>query len=329
MQRRDFIKLTAAAIAANSVGGLRATADAAQQPVSTSRNPVVYRFSIGDIEAISISEGHMFFRNPLNLMYPEDQRPVMKQALENESERTDGLPLYINILALKIGNEVALFDSGFGVGKDPMHGWMNDGLAAAGIRPEQITTAFLSHAHVDHICGFIAGNKPAFPNAAIYVLKDEVDFWHQNEPDFSESHRSKAELPNLIRDNRARFEILKPNLQKVADGTKVHGDRIAIEATPGHTIGHAAFRIASKGESLLHITDAAHHHILMFANPEWTIGFDHHLKMAVATRKKMFEKESAERTRLYGFHLPWPGLGRVVKNGDGYRWLIERTSWGY
>lgn len=319
--RRGF--LGAAAV---GLGGLRSHGQTAQV-VPAFRNPTVYRFAIGDIEAFSISDGRMLFRNAVGLMHPESERPAMAAALERESEIADPLTLYINILALRVGREVALFDAGFGRVKNPDYGWLREGLAQAGIANDQVTATYLSHAHVDHIGGFVTDNRPTFPNAALYLLKDELDFWHREQPDFSRSRRNKTDIPGMIKSNREKFEVLKPHLQPVADGTKTFGDAVAIEAAPGHTAGHAVFRIASKGESLLHLMDAVHHHVLMFADPGWTIAFDHDPDQAVATRRKLFAKETAQRTRLYGFHLPWPGLGHLAAAGSGYRWVPERMEW--
>jgi len=100
-----------------------------------------------------------------------------------------------------------------------------------------------------------------------------------------------------------------------------------MEAAPGHTAGHAMFRISSKGETVLHIADLVHHPVLMFRDPNWFVGLDHHPGAAVATRKKVFEQAAAEHRRIFAFHLSWPGLGRIAKLGDGYRWLPERALW--
>jgi hypothetical protein len=73
--------------------------------------------------------------------------------------------------------------------------------------------------------------------------------------------------------------------------------------------------------------DLAHHHLLMFADPNWTIAFDHDPVTAVVTRKKFWKDAGDKRTRCYAFHLPWPGLGHVMPDGDAYRWWAERWSW--
>ncbi|MES2695157.1 MAG: MBL fold metallo-hydrolase [Verrucomicrobiota bacterium] len=299
------------------------------QPAS-SRNAFVYKFGIGDIEAWSISDGHMVFKEGLGLMWPEAARPAMKDDLAAHGERLDALPLYVNILVARIGNEIVLFDAGFGVRPNNREiGWVNDALASIGIAPGQITQAFLSHAHGDHIGGFVTDNKAIFPNAALHCLKAEVDFWRSPEPDFSRSKRAKGPLPNMIKDARNKFDVLQPNLQLHAGATKILNGAIEIEPALGHTSGHAMFRLRSGKESLLHFMDVAHHHTLMFTDPAWGIAFDHDPEQAVDTRKKLFAQLAATNERSYGFHLPWPGIGRVVpRKQGGYSWIGERWSWG-
>jgi hypothetical protein len=112
-----------------------AAADAPKAPVKRPPNPYVYKFNIGKIEAFSISDGHMLFRQGLDLMWPEADRPAMKEALIFNRERLDALPLYVNIMGLKIGDEVALIDAGFGERHpNPNFGWLAEGLRQLGIR---------------------------------------------------------------------------------------------------------------------------------------------------------------------------------------------------
>ncbi|HTO04168.1 MAG TPA: hypothetical protein VL069_10730, partial [Opitutus sp.] len=66
----------------------------------------------------------------------------------------------------------------------------------------------------------------------------------------------------------------------------------------------------------------------MFTDPNWFIEFDHHPEQAVATRKKVFDRIGTTRERAYGFHLPWPGIGRVLPDGNAFKWIDERWTWG-
>ena len=331
--RRQFLTTSVAAALATAAlphpvfSGEPIVAPAASAPPPI-RNAFAYRFAIGEIEAWSISDANLALKEGLGLMEPAAERPAMQADLVARGERTDVLPLYVNILVAKLGREIAIFDAGFGAGKNPESGWLIASLAAIGIAPEKVTHAFLSHAHGDHINGFVTGNQPTFPNAALHCLRDELDFWRSPEPDFSRSLRAKGPLPGMIKSNRAKFDILQPNLQLHRDGDALLGGAVTFVPGRGHTAGHALFRLRSGQESLLHFMDAAHHHTLMFTNPSWAINYDHEPAQAVDTRKKLFAELATTHERSYGFHLPWPGLGRVARADAGYTWQPERWSWG-
>src|SRR4051812_2738499 len=218
--RRQFLGSAAAAIA---TAGIASHSTAAETKPSTakSRNPFTYRFNIGEFEAYSISDGHGMFRPGVSLMWPEADRPAMQEDLVRHGERTDGLPLYVNVLLVRMGNEIAIFDSGFGRGTNPNTGWLMDALAAIEVDPAKVTQSFLSHAHSDHIGGFVAANKAVFPNAAFHCLKEEVAFWRSPSPDFSHSKRAKGPLPGMIKDARAKFDVLQPSMELHRDGDEV------------------------------------------------------------------------------------------------------------
>ncbi len=321
--RRSF--LTAALALA---GGVALGQETKTPEIAKPGNPLVYHFKIGDFDAWSISDGHLLFRNPMDLMWPVGERPEMLAWLERHGERTDGIPLYINILVVRIGKEIAVFDAGFGAGGNPDIGWFARGLGIAGIRPEEVTAGFLSHSHADHLNGFVKDGRPYFPNAAIHFLPEEYAFWHGKEPDFSKSNRNKGDLPRMIAEVRGHFETLREVARPEAAGTVFFGGAIVMEAAPGHTAGHAIFRIRSGKDELLHLMDLSHHHGFMFHNPEWNIAFDHDPALAIDTRKKVFAQAAASGVRSYGFHVPWPGLGRVLPAGEAYQWYPERWTWG-
>lgn len=329
VSRRQFLGTSLAVAGAAALPSAFAAEAAPKAPPKPKShvNPFVYKFNIGKIEAWSISDGHMLFNDKVDKMWPPDQRPAMIADLKAHGERTDGLPLYVNVLVLKLGNEIVLCDGGFGVRDNPDIGWVADGLKSIGIGSEQVTQAILSHGHADHIGGFVHQNKPIFPNAALRVLKAEVDFWRGPNPDFSKSHR-RDNTKNMTRDVRNQLDVLQPNLQLHRDGDQILNGAVTIEAAPGHTDGHCVLRIKDGSDVLVHFMDVAHNHLLMFTDPSWFIEFDHDPEVAVATRKKVFSRLAATGERAYGFHLPWPGIGRVIPKGTGYHWETERWSWG-
>lgn len=310
-----------------AAGSLRAS-EADKKTAAPFRNPIAYHFRIGEIDAYSISDGEGNLGHPLRLMHPEEERPRMGEALAAVGEPPDRLPLYINLLVLRIGREVAIVDAGFGEVSNPRLGWLMDGLAEIGIAPDEVTAGFLSHAHVDHIDGFVRPDgKPMFPNATIHVLEAEEKFWMGPNPDFSRTKRDPRGIPGMVENARRKFDALRSHRELIQPGTEMFGGALTVMGAPGHTAGHAIFRIRSGDESLLHISDMAHHQVLMFANPDWMISLDDVPETATAVRRKEFARAAESVERVFGFHLPWPGLGRITANGDAFSWIPEPLHW--
>jgi hypothetical protein len=44
---------------------------------------------------------------------------------------------------------------------------------------------------------------------------------------------------------------------------------------------------------------------------------------AVATRRKLLDRLATDRSRLIGFHLPYPGLGTVERKDNAYRFVAS------
>jgi hypothetical protein len=58
---------------------------------------------------------------------------------------------------------------------------------------------------------------------------------------------------------------------------------------------------------------------LFARNPGWHAIFDQDPKMAEETRRKVYDMVAAEKLMLQGFHYPFPGVGHLEKDGNGYR----------
>jgi glyoxylase-like metal-dependent hydrolase (beta-lactamase superfamily II) len=145
----------------------------------------------------------------------------------------------------------------------------------------------------------------AFPNAAIHISAPE---WVAMQANAGEAALVKAIGPKV-----AAFQ---PGAELIPGVVK------AVEVK-GHTPGHSAYEIASGGERLLYIGDAAHHFVISVAKPDWTIDYDGDPKTAQASRRALFQKAADENLRLYAGHFPYPGLGRVKAQGDGFVWVPE------
>jgi len=105
----------------------------------------------------------------------------------------------------------------------------------------------------------------------------------------------------------------------VRDGQEVAPGLTAM-ATPGHTLGHHAFRISSNGASLINTGDLIHHHVLAFEHPEWRVSFDTDPDLGAQSRMRLLDMLAAERAAALVYHCPFPGYGHVVRQGAHYAW---------
>lgn len=84
---------------------------------------------------------------------------------------------------------------------------------------------------------------------------------------------------------------------------------------PGHTPGHTIYELPE----ILLIGDLLHAAAVQLPRPDISIAFDADAKTAAETRRK-FLGEAASGTRpVAAVHLPFPGIGRIEKVGDGFR----------
>ncbi len=92
-------------------------------------------------------------------------------------------------------------------------------------------------------------------------------------------------------------------------------------AAPGHTVGHHVYAVRSGNESLVFTADLAHHQVLLLRRPQWEFSFDTDPKQSAQTRSRMLDRFATDREQILSYHFPWPGVGHVVREGDGYEWL--------
>jgi glyoxylase-like metal-dependent hydrolase (beta-lactamase superfamily II) len=324
VSRRDVFRIAGAAGIALAMKGVSFPAGAFAAGQKGLQSPGFYRFSIGDIEATVISDGGLSFQPIQPVWAPEGKKEDIEAMLSAVFLPADRLSLAVNVLAMRIGDGVVLVDTGAAGLFGPSLGKMKENLAAAGIDPGKVTTVILSHAHGDHFGGLLdPAGKPAYPNAAIYANKTEIDYWTGPDPDVSKLRIPEENKKVFVENARKYLTAVKDRLHPVTPGQTILHGSIEIVGAPGHTPGHIAVQIVSGKESLLHIADTVHHYILMFAHPEWTSAFDSDPQLAAATRKKVFERAAYDRARVLGYHLPFPGIGHVRAAKEGFEWIPE------
>lgn len=91
--------------------------------------------------------------------------------------------------------------------------------------------------------------------------------------------------------------------------------------TAGHTPGHVSVLLKSGGEQLMIGGDVLSQSVVSFAKPEWAWGPDYESDKAIASRRRTLDQLATDKIRLLGYHLPWPGLGRVERKDGAYRFV--------
>jgi glyoxylase-like metal-dependent hydrolase (beta-lactamase superfamily II) len=190
-------------------------------------------------------------------------------------------------------------------------------MVAAGFDPKAVDMVVISHFHGDHVNGLLtADGTPAFPNAEILVPVTEWKFWMD---DGEMSRASNDRMKGLFKNNRNIFEAaLKKKVTPYEWGKEVAPGLLAVE-TVGHTPGHTSYVLSSGSGKVYVQSDVTNNPCLFAANPGWHAFFDQDGDVAEKTRRRVYDMVVAERLQVQGFHYPFPGLGNVEKDGDGYR----------
>ncbi len=281
-------------------------------------NAGCYRFRVGEFKATALVTGFMAAEPHQPFYAPQASAEAFRAAVAAAAGSKGRM--HFNALLLRRGGETILIDAGPG-GNVPADCDLVANLAKLGVAPVDVTRVVLTHAHFDHCGGLLdAAGHVVFSRAEHCCLAEEIDFWSAPQPDLAKLRLgAKAVLGTA---QRVFAKIAFRRLQ--SDVPLAEG--ITPLLAPGHTPGHMTLRIESQGESLYHIADLTHNAHVMLPHPDWTIASDCDEPLAAATRKRIFAGLAAEGVRVFGSHVPFPGLGRIVAvaaGGEQYRWVPE------
>lgn len=243
---------------------------------------------------------------------------LQKSNLDNPVETS------INAYIIKTKDRLILIDTGAGeLFNDPASGNLLESMRNAGYTPEQITDVLLTHIHLDHSGGLTVKGKMQFPNATIHLDKKEIEFWQKHE-------KPEIDEPRGYTANRSAFLALKPYLEKGSVKTFEGASELfpGIKSVPyyGHTFGHCAFVLESNNEKLVFLGDLVHIGAVQFHAPTLANEFDFDKIKAAEQRKKIYAEAAAENYLIAADHIPFPGLGKLRKNNDGYEWIMVNFS---
>jgi glyoxylase-like metal-dependent hydrolase (beta-lactamase superfamily II) len=278
------------------------------------------RVKVGAIECAIVSDGNFAYHEPGPIMFANAPSAARDAALRTHGIEPEVWHEYVSpysALLIDTGQRRLLVDTGAG-GFAPTNGLLLDNLGAEGVDLPTIETVVLTHAHPDHIGGNLdAEQRPTFPNARYVLWRDEWEF-STGAPDLSTLQIPDPLKEMLIGSARRNLPPLERQVELLDQDTELAPGVRAI-AAPGHTPGHLVVTIESEAERLLWSGDALLHPVNV-SHPEWYAAFDLRPAQAITTRQRLLAWAADQDMLLHGAHFPWPGLGRVSRQGQGFRW---------
>jgi glyoxylase-like metal-dependent hydrolase (beta-lactamase superfamily II) len=316
MSRRDLLKVFGLGSAGFAIGSRFGDLPRAyaQDIVVAPRASAFYTLPVGDIEITVIQEGSIVI-DP-SMFGSNVDSGAASAVLAASNLPSDVIASTINISLIRTGNHLALVDTG--LGDFPFPGSSTNRLVPTlkvlGVNPEDITDVVLTHFHPDHIGGASSNDGMlTFPNAIYHMGDIEYDFL---------INTSGTPVDDLINAAKARIQpaVDIDQFNVFAVESEILPGVYAAH-TPGHTPGHVSLRISSGSEQVFATLDVANHALIALANPDWHFAFDAMPDVAVETRKSVFGMLADEKTKVLGYHFPFPGVGYIDRDGEGFRYI--------
>jgi glyoxylase-like metal-dependent hydrolase (beta-lactamase superfamily II) len=207
----------------------------------------------------------------------------------------------VNTFLIRTANQIVVVDTGFG-------GAIFSSLKTLGIDPAQVDAVLLTHMHGDHINGLQKDGKALFPNARVYLARQEKDHW--------------------VKPNTPAAAALAPYGDRVETFLPAEPDAAAdllpgvkAVASFGHTPGHTSYLVESEGEQLIIWGDLMHVQLIQFPLPDQSVSFDTDPVAAAAARRQILAYAVKHNAAIGGMHLAYPAIGKVAAEGKGYRFM--------
>jgi glyoxylase-like metal-dependent hydrolase (beta-lactamase superfamily II) len=235
-----------------------------------------------------------------------------RRALLERGYSTTETTVYFNNLYIHADRRQVLIDAGWGQGTQRRNGELLLRLQEEGVSPPDIDTIILTHGDIDHTGGLTTPDSQlVFPNAQYILLREAWDFW-------SNGPLVAKWPPYLTVFGRTAFPLIRSRIRVVEAGEEFLPG-FQLFPVNGHRPGHAILKVTSSEQVLLHIADTVGHPLFM-EHPDWHWFADARDDQAEKDKAQVLIRAISEQAVLFGAHLPFPGIGRVVPMENGWCW---------
>jgi len=288
--------------------------------------PLPPAFNLRDFEIHRVVELEQPFL-PMDVMFPKatpEQLDALLPRLQPWAVDADRRMLVIvQAYLVKTPGAVMLLDTCIGCDKSieripEWHqrrdeGWL-ERLAATGTAIEDITHVLCTHLHPDHAgwnTRLLDGRwVPTFPNARYLFAETEVTACKSREPDI---YRESVEP--VIAAGRAELVGMD---HRVSEG-------IWLEPTPGHTQGHVAIHLESRGQRAVMWGDLPDSPA-QCVQPAWSYRRDWDGELSAVSRRSVLHACAAHDHLVLSTHFPAPSIGRIRPEGSGWWFHYEDVN---
>jgi glyoxylase-like metal-dependent hydrolase (beta-lactamase superfamily II) len=188
---------------------------------------------------------------------------------------------------------------------------LEDGIRAAGFRPEDVALVIDTHLHFDHAGGNTYRDadgvvRASFPKARYLVQGGEHRYAS------SANERTQASyFP-------ANYEpLLATGQMELVEGEREVVPGVRLLPTPGHTPHHQSVLVTSEGEKAIFLADlvptAAHLPL------PWIMGYDVEPLVTLETKRRVLARAAAEEWLCIFEHDATNAWGRIEHDGRSYR----------
>ena len=307
-----------------SVPAVMAVETPASSALSSIQAPGYYRMALGDeVTVTAYYDGPVYLKpSILKNTGGLDFKGLMDTLFVPLTK--EGVQTSVNAYLIQQKDRLTLIDSGASNCFGDTLGNLVDHIKASGINPDDVNAIVVTHLHPDHACGAInSDGTAAFKNAEFVAPKEDADYWLS---DSNATSAPESERSFFIAAHRsvAPYKASKRFRTFTKGEFPVSGIQSIDEA--GHSPGMTGYLISGGGKKLLVWGDIIHSHAVQLKYPEVSVVFDHDQKAAIKTRKRILNDAVLGKLWIAAAHLPFPGIGHVIADGDGYRWIPVEYS---
>ncbi|MBW4040389.1 MAG: MBL fold metallo-hydrolase [Acidobacteria bacterium] len=310
---------------------------------SSDEDLVRERRALGDLELIVCSDGTYVLDG--GAMFGVVPKTMWQKRMPADEQNR--VLLGLNTLVVRTGSAVVLVETGIGNKQSPkmQEIFQNEerlpaSLAAAGVRPDEVTHVVNTHLHFDH-CGWntTLGEdgvvRPTFSNARYFAAagelahgrlqleRDRVSYLGPNyDPLLASGQLTLIDLHGAggftPGDARLRGPEALPEARIQTSAEIAPG--VWVEAFPGHTASMLGVHVEARAhggatERACYIGDLipTHHHL----DATWVMGYDLDPLTCISERKRFLEQAVAEEWVVVFPHDHQVATARVVWNEKG------------